>query len=435
MSSLLKSFKSFEALIVLVFISGLAFEDSMLQATPLGYAGAALSVIPLILLIASNGAKTTTDRAFIIYLIYAISISLVFCILYQDKSIEILLDRSSRAFLLYTLYVYAFFYFKRCRLDIRFPVLLLSFVTLLSVSMSMFSADYLNDVSILHYSETRNFRPRGFSLEASTYGYLVVSTALLLGWLLRLNIYLTLSAAVTCSVLVQSKGAISAISISLFIFLIFNRRQSIYLKLILLILLGIVSAVVLPVISALYLSDLDNYTSIATRSTMALVSLLSTLNSPIGHGFTGALPYINENGEHAISLIKEILPFSLNFSEVSEYFKEGAYKSVSAKSFLFDSIIYFGAPFIILITRQIRTRPKTHSAHREILLIFTLLSLAFYIPGIGSYISAMALGLCLNKSNKYLPDAVERQHPRALGAPSSPPLFQAKQNNEPSKNI
>lgn len=416
MPNLLKSFKSLEALVILLFIACLAFEDSILQATPLGYAGAALSVIPLLLLIACNGAGTNTDRTFIIYLIYATAISLVFCILYQDKSAEILLDRAGRAFLLYTFYVYTFLYFKRCHLDIRFPVLLLSILTLLSIVMSMFSATYLNDASILHYSETRNFRPRGFSLEASTYGYLVVSTALLLGWLFRLNIYLTLAAAVTCSALVQSKGAISAISISLLLFLIFNKRQSIYLKLILLVLLGVASTVVLPIVSALYLSDLDNYTSIATRSTMALVSLLSTLSSPLGHGFTGALPYINDNGDHAIAIIKQILPMGLNFSEVSEYFKEGAYKSVSAKSLLFDSIIYFGVPFIVFVIRQVRSKPDSYSPHREILFIFTLLSLAFYIPGVGSYISAMALGLCLNKNNAFLPSITFARTPKTSAA-------------------
>lgn len=386
---------------VYFFFLLLPFEDSVLQATPLGYAGAAASVLPLLAIMVKRFIMNPPPRLFVVYLAYALAVSCFFALFYEARSAVTLIDRGSRSFLLYTLYVYAFLYFKSTRIGMRRPVVLLGGVVLASMVIGAMSHGYLDGTSIFHYNASTNFRPRGFSIEASMYGYLVVASILLVGWFYEWRLAPVLMLALAAAVLVQSKGAISALAVSVVIYLLLRRTLRISLKLLLLVPLLVGAAFLLPLVEALYASDIDSYTSVATRSTMALLSVYSLVHSPFGHGFTGYLPFINEHGMEVVNFLNHLSPVPLNMSEVDEYFKAGNYKSVGAKSLLFDSMIYLGLPFLFCVYRILRKDlspiAQSGSQARAILAYFTIISLAFYIPGVGSYLSAAALGLCFNK--------------------------------------
>ncbi len=386
-------------LVFFIFIL-LPFEDSWLQATPLGYAGASLSVVPLLILLVLKTLSGQFSKEFYIFLGYSIIVSLIFTVIYQDLPFDTLIDRGLRVFALYFLYYFTFVYFKESKVDIATPSTLLLIIILTSILIIVFAPEFLNSVSAVHFSETPNFRPRGYSIEASTFGYIAISSILLFCWKKNINIYLGLTASLACTLLISSKGAMMSLLLSAFIYLLLSSKLKLFSKVIGLLLAGFLAIAIAPVIAAVFQADLDEYTSTATRSTMALVSIISVFHSPIGHGFTGYLPYINSNGHYAMDLLSAISPIPLNYSEVANYFVKGAYKSVGAKSFVFDSIIILGLPFIVYFIKIIKLgREKSKISKnpaRDILFFYSAISLTFYIPGIGGYISAVIMGACLN---------------------------------------
>ncbi|NBA98229.1 hypothetical protein [Pseudomonas sp. R5(2019)] len=390
-----------EPMIVFIILVFLPFEDSWLQATPLGYAGASLAIIPILILLVLKTVTGQISKSFILYLGYSILLSSLFAFVYQDLPVETLIDRGSRAFILYSLYFFAFIYFKHTKVDISKASIALVSIIGSSLLLTLVAPDYLNSISPLHYSDTSNYRPRGYSIEASTFGYIVISSILLLCWLKNINTYIGLGLSLGCALLVNSKGAMIGLLLAWFVYLMLSGNKNLISKVIGLIFVTIAAFIAVPLLAAIFQSDFDEYTSTATRSTMAILSVMSIFHSPLGHGFTGYLPYINYNGQDSIYISKIISPIPLNYSEVSNYFTAGAYKSVGAKSFVFDSIIIFGMPFLIYFFSAIKKGRRLsiiiNSPSRDILFYYTIISLVFYIPGIGGYISAVILGICLNR--------------------------------------
>lgn len=394
-----------EYLLIFFIIILLPFENSFLQESFLGIYGASLSVIPVVLLFIFKLINNKIQKEFFYFFLYSIFIfifsALVFYLLGYNESI--VLFQPLKNLILYTTWFYIFFYFKnyKCVEDLKTPIRILFYLIVFLSVISVFFTDFLNGLKLLNYQEDRNQRPRGFSLEASTFGFLLICIFLLYSWIKKKNLLVYISILSLILIGIGTKGGLSLLLISFFICSLVLFKRNILKNIMYIILFFIIYLLVFDLLKNQFISDLENYTSIATRSTLFLLGWLSVVYSPVGMGFSGYYPYFYNNIDNIISIIRGTLQFNLNFYELESYSKIGNFENIGTKSFILDCIITYGIPFIIISFLYIKDIIKfsviNDQYYRLFFLIFLLLALMFYNSSFGMYIGAFSMGLLFNK--------------------------------------
>lgn len=389
-------------LVSLIFFT-LPFENTILQASPLGFYGASLSIIPILLLIIYTLFINNLNKTYFYILVYACLIFIGSFFLFSEYNYEVVFYQALKNLILHLTWFFIFFYFYSCKYFSDRNIRNLFFLIIFIVLLSIFFRDFVDNFKLLNFEEIRNSKYRGFTTEGSAFGFLVTSSILLYGASKNLNIYLFLFLIMSVLLLIQSKGALVCFFISYFISLMMFSKRNLVKVFVLSCLMFLFLFFVVGFVSNLFLSDIDEYTSLATRLTLITLGIKSIFFYPSGLGFSGYYPYFYNNGYDAISFVSESFPFALDFSEVKSYFVKNVTQNVSTKSFLFDSIIVYGVPFVIIFFKFIISGLKFSiidraSLYRTILILFLVLALTFYIPGYGSYISAVTLGIVLNKN-------------------------------------
>jgi hypothetical protein len=155
--------------------------------------------------------------------------------------------------------------------------------------------------------------------------------------------------------------------------------------------------------------DVEEYTSVSTRSTLLIAGLFAILVNPFGWGFYGFYGALQSWGRYAIKIIQN--QFDLNLDEVSIIIEE--LKEVSFKNTFVDFIVAYGWWFIALMLSVIReikiSDPRvkallalcvansiTTSGHNSVLLFLVLSVAQLMYPGR----SEIVLGSDLNPVNR-----------------------------------
>lgn len=150
----------------------------------------ALILLPgLFVSILSKGLKVNKNILLCFFGVLLISFSYYFYWIFYFPELDpiFILDRGSRYFLLYVFYFFALYYSLRQNIkDIRAGAALIIIVVFLSVFINYLDPAIINNKSIIQYNDFINpDRLRGFSLEASVFGYQIVCCILLLAVLLN----------------------------------------------------------------------------------------------------------------------------------------------------------------------------------------------------------------------------------------------------------
>lgn len=386
---------------VFLFFLLVCFEDSILQSTPLGYAGASLAVIPVACLVIGALLTLKINRYFLLYAAYSLFITIIFLIFDGKHEKGFLLDRALRLYFLYALFFFTVMYFKTIDVKLDFPFFVLGVVAGIGLLLSFVAPEFLSNPSFLHYKENINMRMRGFSLENSTFAFCSILAVLMIGAYYQVRTALLVAFSVALGLVLESKGALVSALLSGFLYFLFCGRGGVAVRLALVCFSGLLFIWIgIEVLLPKLLVDIENYTSFATRATLAILAMSSLVINPFGTGFSGYLPYFYETGPLVTSWLEALAPGLLNFSEVEAYFIVGEYKNISSKSLFSDLIIFFGLPFIFVFLAYVRkvyaASVRFNQPQRVFLLFYLVLSLTIYISGAGTYLSAAALGLIIS---------------------------------------
>lgn len=92
----------------------------------------------------------------------------------------------------------------------------------------------------------------------------------------------------------------------------------------------------------LFLYDIENYTSLATRSYTVLCGFVLGVIFPIGSGYSSYLYYFPEIMKELLNVFEKVTGEVMNTSEIVYYITADSNEGVAAKSFLSQSSMYWG---------------------------------------------------------------------------------------------
>jgi len=202
-------------------------------------------------------------------------------------------------------------------------------------------------------------RPRGFSYESSTLGSTLMTFGLLAALTARKNMnrlawlsgtgfalifcgskaaFLVFALSITFALVVpKTRRALLITPVSVAIFLILGSLVAEQW------LTDVFQSLLLP-----FILDIEQSTSIATRSTMILGAILNVIEFPFGVGFTGYIPALVAKIDSAAEISSQLLGMPINLWELESYQTQNSGFAISAKSFFFDQAVVFGMPFVLM---------------------------------------------------------------------------------------
>lgn len=357
------STKKIEKFLIFLFFCFLPFQDTILKNTFLGFLGYYLSILPLFILmlfLAVKKTKFVLSKNFMFYSIYILFVSIIMNIPYFYESYYSFFNY--KIFSNYIIFV--LFYFVAVYIgNINYNLKIYIFMAFAMNIMGFIISDCLNfnDGYIIHsdniiYSDNLS-RLRGFTSESSWYGYLIV----LLGGMSatfierKINKILFIAFVILFAIATGSKGTILCIIFSFIIFLFF-KIQNAKMKLYLFLSITFFIIFLLPgLFWYLFATDIEKYTSLATRASSIIAAIDIFIHFPWGTGFGAFIPIFREY------LIKDFRSFEimtgmiLNSTEI-EYMALGDIntKGVAIKSYIFQWITMFGIPFVFILYKKIK---------------------------------------------------------------------------------
>lgn len=314
-------------------------------------------------------------------------------------------DRGFRYFLLYAFYFMSFFYcFGQSYKVIVAGAKLIVLIIFISIIVNYVSPNFINNPSIIQANVfTSSDRLRGFSLEASLFGFQLVCSALMLGILLRLRLLFVISYTVALAILTTSKGSALSFLICICIFFAVN-GGALFRVLLSLIMISLSYYIFKYYFFEALSSDIDSYTSVATRSTMFLTGLKVFMYNPLGVGYFGYIPSIYDYAPELITYMKGLFPI-LNFSEVSSYTLFGQYKAIGTKSMFIDCLMIFGVFFLVPFFYYSKKILNSFILNKDglsfSLLLFVILSNIFFISHVGSYVTTFVVAFLVMRYKRY----------------------------------
>ncbi|HED1507133.1 TPA: hypothetical protein R4S70_004719 [Raoultella ornithinolytica] len=373
--------------------TGLQDIGGIMTASP-----AALILLPgVFFIIISKGLRVNKTFLLCFFAVLLVSISYYFYWIFYFPELDpvFVLDRGSRYFLLYSFYFLSLYYsLQQTPDDIKAGAFLIILVVFLSVAINYIDPSLINNKSIIQYNDFISpERLRGFSLEASVFGYQIVCSILLLAVLLGWSTLWVVVITIIVAILTTSKGA--ALSFLICVCFYFSLKGRLVFR----IFLSLCSLAFSYIIFKYYFldalaSDIDTYSSVATRGTMFVVGLKIFLFNPLGVGYFGYLPSIYDFTSGVISFIKNQFPI-LNFDEVYTYTILGEYKTVGTKSLILDCLIIYGVffliPFCIFLKKMLKSFDGKLGRNSYFLLLFVVFSNVFFISHLGSYFTPFCI--------------------------------------------
>ncbi|WP_243641863.1 hypothetical protein [Vibrio sinensis] len=391
-----------KALFILLCVF-IPFENTMLASiggiftAPMG-----IILIPLlglkILLQYQTLSKTEFHAVKLLFAFFAYSFVLL-SLFYAHYDKAFLIDRGMRFFVMVIPLIIVFLtVIKIDEKRLYQGVALIAAIVIFSFVANLVARGFINGTSPIHYNSAHApHRMRGFTLEASTFGFQFVLAGLLLAAVYRINLLLLSVFMIACITLITSKGTLVSFLITVVMtFAVFSRINLLHKVIGIAVLAISGSIVVSTIIGPSIVNDLENYTSIATRSTAIMTSVFSLIHRPLGAGLFGFLPAMYEYGVDALNFVDRLFPRLLNFKEFASYLVVGETKSVSTKSFFFDWVIFGGLFFLYFyikyVGRLFRFFIKNRMPYDFAILLFLVLCTSFFMSIEARYIAPFALG-------------------------------------------
>jgi hypothetical protein len=388
---------SFSAAAVLAF---LPFQNSFLQNTPLGGFGAALSLLPLLvftflvtLRLGARWASVTIPNTAIAILSYILLITIAGMISFewQYKGVS-LLGKAVLAAVQWLFMVMAIAAGACCQP--RHARTALMFAWIANTAGFIFFSRDIGAMGAVNAHIS-------FSSEPSHFGLVTAMIGLMLAHLTEKawRRWIVLVATVATILLSGSKGALAVLALVVAIAGVARTRHNRRRLLLVVPVLLLGSAALLAFTATRIEYDLANFTSTVTRLSGVLTALQIGLEHPFGVGFGGFYPAFSLSVARTWPLIQALFGLKINLSEVL-IFAHGDDRNLSSKAFLFDTLIYFGWPGIILLLyATVRlawawlNAPQEGAVWLAMALCFAILAMSTYNTVIPMYVIPTTFGM------------------------------------------
>ncbi|MDO6407404.1 hypothetical protein [Pantoea phytobeneficialis] len=363
-------------------------------------------------------------KEILIFVLLTMSVSTLYFFywsnLFDSLSSLFVLDRGSRYIALFGYYFLSYLY---CSLhpysDLVAASKVIILVILLSIILNYADPNLINHQGLLQFNDFISpDRLRGFALEASVFGFQIVCMVLLIAMIYNLKLHWVLLLTITLAILTTSKGA--ALSFLICMCLYFSANGNVIFRIVLTIFCVTASYIMFKMFFLVALAtDIDNYSSVATRTTMFITGLKILLYNPLGVGYFGYIPAIYDFTPGVIMWMKKIIPY-LNYDEVATYTRLGEYKAIGTKSLFIDCVIMYGfiflVPFFTITRKVLLIFSKNKDKYAYMLTLYVIIANLFFISHIGDYITSFCIAVALARYSNHV--SVEKSENQTVGVTS-----------------
>jgi hypothetical protein len=399
-----------------LWITLIPFQDTGFQNLPIGFLGTSPSFIPLSLLIfihflervlGEQSLKVNKTVLFIVGYVLTVSATYLMISGLQSHGTNLALKTLNLS-VLTLLFVYPAFFinyrdFSRIGLYVKIAFVL----TVLGVVLNdLFPVDFVTKAGVIHAKELTNWRPCGFTGEASYLSAMTISLGLLSAHFSRKTVtrVIVLALTVLITFYSSSKGGWVSLLLVLPAVALIRTKMPWWFRTVLLIATIIVSNYVTEALQAKFVGDIKSSSSIATRSVLVLASILIVLHNPFGVGFAGFLPAVDKYVPQAVTCLDRYIDVHLNFAEIASYVGTNTDRAISTKTFLCDNLAFFGVPFLVLhIVFHYKLISRLAGTRHIYLLagtLFCMIAVSTYISALGMYSIPLVYGVALNEVHR-----------------------------------
>jgi hypothetical protein len=334
------------------------FQDTILRATPLRQMGASFAVVPLMLLmildalswLAAN--RKRADLRWAAVGLYCAFITAVYLLLFGADWFGVnLVLKGLNIAIMSTLAVWVVFRPRWATFPYLRPAVAAAFaITVMGVLMNdldLLGTRKLVANSIFHLTPNDDIRWHGLTSEVSMLSVCLGSLGLLYASFIestavRWTVLTTTVGMLACA---GSKGGVLTLAVAGVLLCLLARRFRLR------ILLCAVALTPLAYVAYLRLQEAASLeavsqgaTTFASRSALAVWSVLVVMHHPFGVGFSGFFPALTRYLPDAMDIVSRLSPVPMNFEEVRDY--TSAAQFAAAKTLLFNFSVYFGLPFV-----------------------------------------------------------------------------------------
>jgi len=384
-------------------------QDTILQNTPLKLLAASPAALGVLLLALLAMARRilrpglSVNRALLIGFAYVAVVSAAHLITFQP-GLDTVQWRPLRTYSLMT----ALFLFMlmgvgyRSTRGLRIAIYLSFVVTLIGVLVGGVLGP--NAITVLQFTPNVSGRPHGFSTEAGTLSVQIVCIGMLVSHYVRRGWAKLLTGAMTCALLIysQSKGGLIVLLVCTLIVALVRSRASLTSKLLVALLVSPAIVVGVLFVSSMFSSviELNQTSTIATRVSMVVFSLITVLHNPFGVGFTGFLPSLPKYLPQAMWTVQSWFPMPLAFVEVKEYLAP-PFQDADCKTLFFDFFTFFGIPFAAIFfrftVRLLRGLLRTGCFALFVGVLFSVAAMLTYYSTLNAYTVPLLIGIALHE--------------------------------------
>ncbi|WP_096087128.1 hypothetical protein [Agaribacterium haliotis] len=395
--------KSIQLCLFFALCVAIPFENTALAAIG-GVFTAPLSIvlIPalLVFVFLNRNALAAGDIWLIkVFLLLLMSSVVMLAFWLPDYDIDFLLDRGVRFILLALPTIVVYLFCVALRLDLLEKGIVVVFSVVAAIYLlNLLVPSAVNNVSPLqHTPALAPHRMRGFTLEASTFGFQFTVAFLLFSSVKKISPFVAFALLFLLCAPITSKGTMVCIGVAGFV--AFSHcyvrvTPAVKIAVTSFMLVALVSIVSGP-LAEMFHSSIYKYGSVGTRSAVILLPLVSLVHFPLGVGFFGFLPAFYEYGPLSVDFLDMLFPNVMNFDEVFYYFIPGNTIGVSTKSFFMDWFLYGGLIFLIAYYKAARFLflgvGRMYSFPCLTLLVFVVLATTFFVPVDGRLIAPLAV--------------------------------------------
>lgn len=387
----------FASMCLMIILLSMTLNDLPVQAF-LGMLGAspmwAASAVIFILFLIQNKFRLYLDkysRLFMFYFLLTFYISLIQCVWYyivegtilNSYGVSVLSKHifASSYYFFYFLTVYCAGYVLRSVSGtfLSKTVILIAFIMTLIIVIEFVAPDVLAPFHLSMEGYGVGSRQRLLSPEPSIAAFTFNIFLLLAITLSKVNLVRLIlwGALLAGNMLIGSKSSLVLIMFGGLLVFYFNMTLIQKLKSLfaLIPIAGIVIYTIIHTVLPALMVDIENFTSVSTRLITSLWAVCSLFYYPLGEGYGTYTAWFVHPLEAAISIGKNLAPFSLNLSEINDMIDTGNY--LSAKSGILFSVIHSGFMavifyFIVFRNAFLDVQETNAGYYQKILLRITL---------------------------------------------------------------
>ena len=400
--------RALKTFLMMLFIVLIPFQDSPLQATPLGFLGASPAFIPLSALMfvsmlqwRMNWRRIRLNRGALLIACYAIIINAAYLLPNELHSHGTSI--AAKAFnlsVLTALFLFPIFFVDYDAYPCGGWIKAAFFICAAGMILGdILHVEMIANNPILHCNPNLNLRPRGFCMESSMLSAMLITTGFLSAHFSRSAIekgFYVLAAGVLV-LLAGSKGGMIAYLFIAALIVLLSLRVRRWAMAAFVPIYAVAGCLVYFVAAGRFAEDLASYTSSATRLGLAATSVVAAGHNPLGVGFSGFLPAIDRYAPATSEYISEVSGVSFDLSELLSYVGARTDVNVTTKTLLFDFLAFFGWPFVALYLVFHRWLISGLLRSRRVLLlaaaVYCLVAISTYIEPIGLYNISLVYGL------------------------------------------